>query len=133
MQQRRSGQQQTASSEVNVGSLGFWKLISSESFDFAEAADPDEAEALSLFQSGGGGSIGPEASHHRRPFPPACIQSKLPNPPRLVLFVLAELLYTKGMDRVSFSQLYIYKKKKWLLANVAVEKSHVPPPTSQRL
>lgn len=72
--------------------------------------DPDEAEALSLFQSSGGGSIGPEASHHRRSFPPACIQSKLPNPTRLVLFVLAELLYTKGMDRVSFSQLY--KKKK---------------------
>lgn len=34
--------------------------------------------------------------------------------PRLVLFVLAELLYTKGMDRVSFSQLYKKKKNGYL-------------------
>lgn len=69
-QQRR--RQQTAYSKVKVGVPRFWKLISSESFDFAEAVDPSEAGALSFFQILGG-SKDPDTSHHRRSFPPACI------------------------------------------------------------
>lgn len=41
--------QQTASSEVKVGSHRFWKLISSESFAFAEAVDPGEAGVFVSF------------------------------------------------------------------------------------
>lgn len=53
--------------------------------------------------------------------------------PRLALFVLAELLYTKGVDRVSYSQLL---KKKMLTCQcccgeIARSASHIAPALNQ--